>query len=121
MEGPRAQAPHLVAATVVKAGRLGVGVPREVPDRAEVHPAIGATRKGETGLLVRASARFVEAQRLAEAKEWTRLPAEWLIPPERMARAALQKPLSVASNTVTDGPHTVTSGPDTIANFGTRP
>ena len=41
MEGVCALAPHLVvAATVVEASCLGVGVPREVLNRAEVHPAI---------------------------------------------------------------------------------
>ena len=40
MEGRRTLAPYLVAAAVVEAGRLRVGVPCEVWDRAEVHPAI---------------------------------------------------------------------------------
>ena len=45
----RSLTPHLVAAAVVEAGRLGswVGVPCEVLDHAEVHPAIQqATHEG---------------------------------------------------------------------------
>ena len=50
---------------------------------------LGGDREGGQGsadlparLMIRASARMVEAQRLAEAQDWTRIPASFLLPSE---------------------------------------
>ena len=54
----------------------------EAGDSIEIVRRVRGSRGGEAGLVIRASARFVEAQRRAEAKEWSRLPAgRILLPP----------------------------------------
>ena len=67
---------------------LGYFVPQdgrgEAPagDSVEIVKEVKGRRIYPPGLMIRASARMVEAQRLAEAQDWTRIPASFLLPSE---------------------------------------
>ena len=67
-------------AALVEAGYLvrPTGGPAPARDAVEV---VRIVKGREAGIWYRATARFVEAQRLAEAKQWTRLPAARLLAP----------------------------------------
>ena len=50
-------------------------------DSVEIVKIVRGARHRPAGLVIRASARFVEAQRRAEAQEWERIPAGRLVLP----------------------------------------